>query len=308
MLDEQEKQVLIQFIQESLKEKRRSRRWGIFFKLTVLFIVIIAFQMIRPNDIELPGKTAEHTALVKLEGIILAGTPANADKINSALVDAFGNEQAKAVILELNTPGGSPVQSARIYEEITRLRNLHPDKPIYAVIGDICASGGMFAASAASEIYANPASIIGSIGVIISSFGLTEAINRIGIERRLLTAGEHKAMLDPFLPQKPEEVAHVKNILDKVHNYFVDKIKEGRGDKLAATSDLFSGLIWDGVQAKNLGLIDAFGDVQYVAREIIKVERIEEYRGQESLLDRLTSLSTKVLYTVLAQIFFPPLM
>ncbi len=308
MFDEQEKQALVQFAKESLKEKRRARRWGIFFKLALLFIVAAVLQTVRLENIELPGKTAEHTALVKLEGIILPNTPASSDQINLALMNAFENEQARAVILELNTPGGSAVQSARIYNEIKRLRDKYPDKPIYAVVNDICTSGGMFVAVATDRIYADPASLLGSIGVIMNGFGLEEMIDKLGIKRRLLTAGEHKAMLDPFLSQNSKEVAHVQKILDEVHAYFIGKVKEGRGDKLAEDADLFSGLIWNGAQAKELGLVDEFGDVKYVAREVAKIERIEEYRGKEDLFERLAFFVSKALSLALTQSLFHPLM
>ena len=289
MLDDQEKQVLVEFVGETMREKRRARRWTIFFRLVIVGILIAGLRILSsPAGIDPVQFTGPHTGLVRLEGPMFAGTLASAESVNDALRRAFKNEDAAAVILEINTPGGSPVQAARINDELQRLRTKYPDKSFHVVVSDICASGGMYVAVAADMIYADKASLVGSVGVIVAGFGLEEAIKKLGIERRLLTAGEHKAFLDPFSPENPTEIEHMQSVLDRVHTQFIARVKAGRGSKLADNPDVFSGLIWSGEQAKELGLIDDFGDVDYVAREVIKVEKVVEYKPRKSFLDFLT--------------------
>ena len=282
-----ERDVVIQLATAGLKEQRRARRWGIFFKLLAFGYVAIFLIGLAGWDFSKMSTTGQHTALVELVGIIADGENASADNVVSGLRAAFKNEKSAAVILRINSPGGSPVQASYINREIKRLRELYPDKPLYAVVTDICASGGVFAAVAADKIFADKASIVGSIGVRMDNFGFVEALEKLGIERRLMTAGEHKAILDPFLPEDKFEKEHVQSLLDDIHQQFIDIVKEGRGDKLAADSNLFSGLFWTGEQALELGLVDGFGSASYVAREVVGVEDVQDYTYREDILQQL---------------------
>lgn len=262
----------------ALEEKRRSRRWGIFFKaLFFVYLVVIFALVYTPLDQETPGTGKRHTALVSIEGIIATGADASAENIIDGLRTAFENSNSVGVILHINSPGGSPVQAGRVYDEIKRLRTTYPDKPVYAVAADVCASGGYYIATAAQNIYANQASIIGSIGVRADGFGFVQAIDKLGVTRRLYTAGERKGFLDPFLPPQPYEIQHIENILDEIHQQFITAVRQGRGERLQNDPQLFSGLVWTGTQSIDLGLIDALADVRYVAEEIIDAEDIVDY-------------------------------
>ena len=275
------------FAGEILAERRRGRRWNLFFRLAWLTLAALVVAVLWQDRLApLAGEEA-HTALVEVDGVLDLGGDINADDVIQGLRDAFDADAAKGVILRINSPGGSPVQAAEIYEEIRRLRKLHPDKPVHAVVSDICASGGYYIAAAADKIYANPSSLVGSIGVLMDGFGFTETMNKLGIERRLLTAGEHKGLLDPFSPVKPEEQAHIQKMLDQVHAQFVRAVREGRGNRLAENPDLFSGLIWSGEEAKKLGLVDDFGSADRVAREVIGAEDLVDYTPLPDYLDRL---------------------
>ena len=283
---EWERDVLNRLSFASLNEQRRARRWGIFFK-SLAFVYVFAIFFYIPTGWDsgkiTPGK---HTALVDLEGVISAGTPANADSLVGGLRNAFKHKNTAAVILRINSPGGSPVQSGYIYDEIKRLREKYPDKKLYAVVSDICASGGYYIAAAADEIYADKASIVGSIGVLMDGFGFVEAIDKLGVERRLLTAGKHKGVLDPFSPLKKEEVTHVQGLLDSIHQQFIDKVKEGRGDRLSKSPDIFTGLFWSGEEGLKLGLVDGLGNSSFVAREVVGVEKIVDFTTKQDFLDR----------------------
>ncbi len=283
-----ERETITELAWEGLREKRRARRWSIFFKLLLaayLLATLFAFSgWMKPDTLGLKS----HTALIKLKGIIADGADASAEEINRLLDKAFASKQAKGVILEINSPGGTPVQAANIYQEIRRLRKKHKDKPLYVVVSDLCASGGYYVASAADKIYASRASIVGSIGVRMDSYGVTRLADKLGIESRTITAGKNKALLDPFKEENPEQRAHLQAMLDEVHQIFIEDVKKGRGDRLKETPDLFSGLIWTGEDAKKLGLIDGFGDVDYVAREVIGEKNIVEYEGKKDLLEQLT--------------------
>lgn len=272
-----ERSTLQKLLFSTLDEQRRARRWGIFFK-TLLFVYLFLLLLIYlPKDITETGVTGKHTALVQIDGIIAEDHEANADNIISGLRAAFADKRTQGVILRINSPGGSPVQAGYINDEIARLRAKHPNTPVYAVITDICASGGYYIAAAADKIYADKASLVGSIGVLMDGFGFVGAMDKLGIERRLLTAGESKALLDPFSPIKPEDVAHVKTLLENIHEQFIGVVKKGRGDRLKEGADLYSGLIWSGEQSVELGLVDALGSSSYVAREVIGAERIVDY-------------------------------
>lgn len=282
-----ERDAIVELAQQGLKEQRRARRWGIFFKLFfVAYLIVFLFAVLGSKNADSLNSSQRHTAFVQLSGVIADGEDASANNVVAGLRKAFENDKSAAVILGINTPGGSPVQSAYINNEIKRLREEYPAKPIYAVVSDICASGGMYVAVAADKIFANEASIVGSIGVRMDGFGLQGAIEKLGIERRLLTAGEHKALLDPFSPENPVEKRHVQTMLDDIHQEFIDVVKEGRGDRLADDPKLFTGLFWTGTKAIELGLVDGLGSAGYVAREVVGVEEMVDYSFQEDILQR----------------------
>jgi len=274
----------------SLTEQRRARKWGIFFKLlTFIYLGWILYQVSIMEDwVKLSGASisGKHTALIKVEGVIDNDADANANDIIDALRDAFEDPDTSGVILHINSPGGSAVQSNLIYQEVRRLRKDHPDIHLYAVIADLCASGGYYIASAADEIYANEASLVGSIGVIMNGFGFVESLQKLGVERRLLTAGENKALLDPFSPQNPQQVSHIQTLLDQIHQQFINAVKAGRGERLKEDATLFSGLIWNGEEAQKMGLIDGFGSMDYVAKEIIQAENIVDFTLTQDYWDQ----------------------
>ncbi|MCB1727645.1 MAG: S49 family peptidase [Gammaproteobacteria bacterium] len=274
---------------DALVERRRARRWGIFFKLLTFAYLTFLLVLLIPEDwSEAAMGTKSHTALVELEGVIAAGEKASADNVVTGLRDAFEDKHTKAVVLRINSPGGSPVQSSDIHKEILRLREKYPDIPLYAVVSDICASGGYFVASAADKIYVNESSVIGSIGVLINGFGFVDTIHELGIERRLMTAGEHKGILDPFTPLSEFDKAHVAGLLEDLHANFIDAVKTGRGDRLKGDdATLFSGLFWDGNDGIQLGLADAIGSAGYVAREVVGAEDLVDFTAKEDPLERL---------------------
>jgi len=266
-------------------EQRRSRRWGIFFKfLTFGYLFALLFMLKFPFGDSIDAATGKHTALVEISGPIAADELASADNIVGALRAAFEEESSVAVVLRINSPGGSPVQSGYVYDEILRLREEYPDKKVYAVIADVGASGAYYIASAANEIYANRASLVGSIGVVAGGFGFTEVMEKIGVERRLYTAGDNKAFLDPFSPEQQEEVAFWQGVLENTHQQFIEAVKAGRGDRLAEDDRLFSGLVWSGEQAVELGLADGLGSSSYVARQIVGQEELVDYSRRKSPL------------------------
>ena len=302
-----EREVVTQLAESSLREQRRARRWGIFFKaLTFAYIGAIIY-MFGDASLTKVNLNEKHTALVELSGVIADKEEASADNIVTALRDAFDNENSAGVILRINSPGGSPVQSGYIYDEIRRLRKEHPDTPLYAVVTDICASGGYYIASAADKIYADKASIVGSIGVRMDNFCFVEAINKLGIERRTLTAGENKALLDPFLPENEKTKAHMQTMLSEIHQQFIDAVKQGRGDRLDTNVDgVFSGLIWTGEAAVDIGLIDELASASDVAREIIGEETIVDYTVKEDIFERFAErLGSTVAQVISTQLFSP---
>ena len=279
-----ENSLLKEYLWENLKERKRNRRWNIFFK--AFFAAYFLFLLFVLLDSEVPTTTGAHTALVDVEGVIAASGDIKADDVVSGLRAAFEAEDVEGVIVRINSPGGSPVQAGYINSEIKRLREKYPNTPLHAVISDICASGGYYVAAAADKIFVDQASIVGSIGVLMDGFGFVGAMKKLGIERRLITAGKYKGILDPFSPLDTASKDHATNILNQVHMQFIDIVKQGRGDRLSDDPDLFSGLFWTGEEAKKLGLVDDFGSAGYVAREIIGAERIVDYTHEESLLDR----------------------
>ncbi len=275
-----------------VQEQRRARRWGIFFKLLTFVYLFGALLMFSPLLQMGVGKAVgeSHTAVINVRGMIADEEAASADNIVGALRTAFEDSNTKGVVLRINSPGGSPVQSGYIYDEIRRLRGEYPAIKVYAVIADLGASGAYYIASAADEIYADKSSLVGSIGVTAATFGFVETMDKLGVERRVYTSGEHKAFLDPVQPEKPEETEFWRNVLATTHRQFIDSVKQGRGDRLqvAGHPELFSGLIWSGEQALELGLIDGLGNASYVAREVIGEDELVDFTVKESPLERFT--------------------
>jgi len=287
----------------SLAEQKRARRWNIFFKLLLFsYLYLILFMAYQGRELTEPRlKGGEHTAMVEVNGLISDATKANADNIITGLREAFEDKNTKGIVLRINSPGGSPVQSDYVYREIKRLRGQHKDIPVHAVIVDIGASGAYYIASAADNIYVNPASIVGSIGVLMNGFGFVGTMEKLGVERRLLTAGENKGMLDPFEPLKPEDVSHVKKLLGQIHQQFIAAVKKGRGERLKDDPELFSGKFWDGKQSIELGLADEIGDVDYVAREVIGVEDVVDYTPKPDFFKRFADRLGATMANVLSE-------
>ena len=282
-----EREALSNLALSAVTEQRRARRWSIFFKLLMMgYLFLVLFIFVADKKGESGLKLGNHTALIEIQGVIADSAPANADTIITGLRAAFKDDRTQGIILRINSPGGSPVQAGYVNDEIGRLRKEYPDIPVYAVITDVCASGGYYIAVAADEIYADKASIVGSIGVLMDGFGFTGAMEKLGVERRLLTAGESKGFLDPFSPQKEEDVKHIKDMLTNIHQQFIDVVKKGRGDRLKYNDRLFSGLIWTGEQGIELGLVDALGSASHVAREIIGEESIKDFTVRPDYFQR----------------------
>jgi protease IV len=278
--------VLERFARDYLNDRRSERRWRVFFRLAWLaaFLLIAYASLSARNHASSPS--GPHTALVELRGEIASDTEASAENIVSALKSAFEDEGAQAVVLRINSPGGSPVQAGIINDEIRRLKALHKKK-LYAVVEESCASGAYYIAVAADEIYADKASIVGSIGVLMDGFGFTGTMEKLGVERRLLTAGENKGIGDPFSPLSDKKKAYTQAMLDQIHQQFIDVVKAGRGKRLKETADTFSGLYWNGEQALDQGLIDHLGNLDYVAREVIQAEEVIDYTPRDNVAERL---------------------
>ncbi|MDQ8036004.1 MAG: signal peptide peptidase SppA [Pedobacter sp.] len=285
-------ELLENVVMASVQEQRRARRWGIFFKLlTFLYIALVIWMIFGASKVEKAAIAGSHTAVVNVTGEISDSSDASAEAIIAGLQAAFEAPKSKAVVLRINSPGGSPVQSAYVYDEIRRLRAEHKDKKLYAVITDMGASGAYYIASAADQIYVNQGSLVGSIGVIMQGFGVQGLMQKLGVEDRTMTAGEHKAIMSPFEPLKPEEKAHVKSVLDAVHQQFIAAVRQGRGQRLKENPDIFSGLFWTGQQAVELGLADGFGSVDSVARTVIGAEETVDY---SELPDPMTAVLRKL--------------
>ncbi|BCG23655.1 peptidase [Pseudomonas tohonis] len=288
--DDKSWKLLEKAVLAGVQEQRRSRRWGIFFKVLTFLYLFVALALFSPLfDLQKTAARGEnHTALVEVKGMIADDEAASADNIVGSLRAAFEDPKTKGIVLRINSPGGSPVQSGYIYDEIRRLRGEHADIKVYAVITDLGASGAYYIASAADEIYADKASLVGSIGVTAASFGFVDLMGKLGVERRVYTSGEHKAFLDPFQPQKAEETQFWQGVLDTTHKQFIESVKKGRGDRLKVEGhpELFSGLVWSGEQALELGLVDKLGSTSFVAREVIGEKEIVDYTKQETPFDR----------------------
>ena len=286
-VDNWERQTLEKVALASITEQRRARKWGIFFKIAgFIYLFLVLFAVLGFMDRSDLPSTKAHTALVTLEGVIAPGSQASAERMIEGLQMAFKSKNVKGVILRINSPGGSPVQAGQINDEIKRLKAKNPKIPLYVVIDDICASGGYYVAAAADKIYVDKASLVGSIGVLMDGFGFTGTMEKLGVERRLVTAGENKGFLDPFSPVDPKQKAHVQAMLAEIHQQFIDTVKTGRGARLKETEDMFSGLIWTGVRSVELGLADAYGSIESVARDVVKAEDIVDYTPRESFADR----------------------
>ena len=269
----------------ALNEQKAGRRWGIFFK--TLGFIYLAVVLLAVVDWGADAEHQErHTAMVSLNGVIQSKGEANAEKLMAALQSAFEEKNSVGVVLRINSPGGSPVQAGMINDEIRRLRAKYPDKPLYAVVEDMCASGGYYVAVAADKIYVNRSSIVGSIGVLMDGFGFTGTMDKVGVERRLLTAGANKGFLDPFSPQAETHKTHAQSMLNDIHQQFIDVVKTGRGNRLKETPEMFSGLMWTGVQSVQLGLADEFGSVDSVARDVIKAEKVLDYSLKDNIAER----------------------
>jgi protease-4 len=282
-----ERELLEKLAFEALKEQRARRRWGIFFKLIALGFIGFALWM----AFDLGGAEVEgygpHTALVEIDGVIESGGPGSADAVIPALDSAYEDSESVGVILHINSPGGSPVQAGMINDEIVRLRKAYPNKPLYVVVDEICASGGYYIAAAADKIFVNKASIVGSIGVLMDGFGFTGLMEKLGVERRLLTAGENKGFMDPFSPQTAKQKEYAQQMLNEIHQQFISVVRQGRGNRLKEVPEMFSGLFWNGSRAVELGLADGYGTVGSVARDVLKAEDIVDYTEHEGLPERV---------------------
>lgn len=288
-INERTWQLLEKAITASVVESRRQRRWTVVSRILALLLFLVIFASAIPSSRLLASFSRDaHTAVVKLEGEIDENSPASADIVITGLRKAFESSTSKAVVLVINSPGGSPVQAGYINDEIVRLRAKYPSKKIYAVIRDIGASGAYYAASAADEIFADKASLVGSIGVISSGFGFEKVLDKVGVDRRVFHAGENKAFLDPYSKLNPEQVERWQTLLHETHEQFIAAVKNGRGSRLKATPDMFSGLVWNGTQALELGLIDHLGSASFVAREVVKAENIVDYSLTQSPFNNVT--------------------
>ncbi|MBS4096717.1 MAG: S49 family peptidase [Sulfuricella sp.] len=282
-----ERQAIEKLAFAALQEQRRTRQWGIFFKVLTfgyLFVLLFLFGgWFNRGEGPIGGK---HTALVEMRGVIALGGETSADRVISGLQEAFKDKNTKGVILRINSPGGSPVQAGYIYDEIKRLRAKYPEIPLYAVVEDICASGGYYVAAAADKIYVDKASLVGSIGVLMDGFGFTGTMDKLGVERRLLTAGENKGFLDPFSPMNATQKGHAMKMLGEIHQQFIQAVRKGRGSRLKETPEMFSGLIWTGEKSLELGMADALGSMDFVAREVFKAEDVVDFTPQEGIAER----------------------
>jgi protease-4 len=275
-----------QFARDYLRDRRSERRWRVFFRITWLLVFLAIAYAVFAQRGAATAPSSPHTALVELRGEIAADTEASAEHLMAGLKSAFEDEGAKAVVLRINSPGGSPVQAGIVHDEILRLKAKH-GKKIYAVVEETCASGAYYIAVAADEIFADKASVVGSIGVLMDGFGATGALEKLGIERRLFTAGENKGIGDPFSPLSEKHRAYIKTMLDQIHRQFITVVKQGRGTRLKETPDTFSGLFWNGEQALEMGLVDGLGSLDYVAREVIRAEEVIDYTPKDNVAERL---------------------
>ena len=284
-----EREVLEKLAMSAIQEQRRARHWNIFFRaLTLGFLFLVVFAAMGWFDKrESALGTGKHTALVDMQGVISADSAASADNLIPSLQAAFKDKDTQGVILRINSPGGSPVQAGQINDEIRRLRIQYPAIPLYVVVEDICASGGYYVAAAADKIFVDKASLIGSIGVLMDGFGFTGVMQKLGVERRLITAGTNKGFMDPFSTVRPDQQEYAKQMLEQIHQQFIAVVRQGRGKRLKETPDTFSGLVWNGQAGVEMGLADGYGSVESVARDVIKAEDIVDFTVKEGFADRL---------------------
>ena len=281
-----ERATLEKLVFATLAEQTASRRWRTFTRLSWLAFFVVLLWIGLHRGTPAIDASVPHTAVIEIKGEIAAGADASAEFVNAALRAAFEDEGSKAIVLLINSPGGSPVQAGMMNDEILRLKAKHK-KPVYAVVEESCASAAYYIAVSADQIYVDKASIVGSIGVLMDSFGFTGLMDKLGVERRLLTAGENKGFLDPFSPQSDKQRAFAQGMLDQIHQQFISVVKAGRGKRLKETPEMFSGLFWNGQQAVELGLADHLGNLDYVAREVVKVEEIIDYTRRDNVAERL---------------------
>jgi protease-4 len=271
----------------TLAEQRASRRWRIFFRFAwLVLLATVAWTALHRSGVASSGQSHPHTAVVSIKGEIADGAEASAEWTVNALRAAFEDEGSQGVVIQINSPGGSPVQAGIINDEIRRLK-AKTNKPVYAVVEESCASAAYYIAVAADEIYVDKASIVGSIGVLMDGFGFTGLMDNLGVERRLMTAGVNKGFLDPFSPQTKAQRTHAQILLDQIHGQFIQVVRDGRGKRLKETPELFTGLFWSGQQAVDLGLADGLGNLDFVAREIIKAEDIVDYTRHDNVAERI---------------------
>jgi len=282
-----ERETLERLVMAQLEEQRAARRWRIGFRLFWALVVVAGFwYSYHHNKASTSSNPQSHTALIEIKGEIDSESSANAEWVMDSLRQAFEDEGAQAIVLRIDSPGGSPVQAGMINDEVRRLKALH-NKPVYVVVEETCASAAYYIAVSADQIYVDKASIVGSIGVLMDGFGFTGLMDKVGVERRLMTAGENKGFLDPFSSQTKPQRAHAQNLLDQIHQQFIQVVREGRGSRLKETPELFSGLFWSGQQAIDLGLADGYGTLDSVARDVVKAEDIVDYTRQDNVAERL---------------------
>ena len=281
-----DRQLLEKLVFSNLQEARAARRWNVGMRLAWLVFAVAVFWLLRNDNAPATNPTSAHTATVEIKGEIASGADASAENIVLAMRSALEDSGSQALVLVINSPGGSPVQAGIINDEIHRLKAIYK-KPIYAVVEESCASAAYSIAAATDKIYVDKASIVGSIGVLMDGFGFTGLMDKMGVERRLMTAGENKGFLDPFSPQTEAQRKHAQSMLNQIHAQFIDAVKKGRGDRLKETPEMFSGLFWSGQQAVEMGLADDMGSLDMVARDVVKAEDITDYTRRENVAERL---------------------
>ena len=281
-----ERGVLEKLVLATVAEQRAARRWRIFWRFSWIALLLAAGWLMTARDLGSSAKTGPHTAVVDIKGEIAAGSDASAESVVAAMKSAFEDAGAQAVVLLINSPGGSPVQAGIINDEIGRLKAKH-GKPVYAVVEETCASAAYYIAAAADDIFVDKASIVGSIGVLMDGFGFTGTMDKLGVERRLITAGDNKGFLDPFSPMSEQQREYAQAMLDQIHQQFIGVVKAGRGERLKETPETFSGLFWTGQQAVEMGLADRLGNLDYVAREVVKAEDVIDYTRRDNVAERL---------------------
>jgi protease IV len=284
-----QRSLIEELARDALIERRRARRWRIFFRFLGVALLLLVVGVGMGLFGEREASAGRHTALIEVNGVIESGGEVDSDTVNEALRQAFKDRQTAAVVMRINSPGGSPVQAGIISDEIKRLRKLHPSIPLYAVVEEMCASGGYYLAAAADRIFVDKASLVGSIGVVIEGFGFTSLLDKAGVERRLLTAGKNKGFLDSFSPMLPEHKSHAQAMLNEIHQQFIKVVRDGRGARLKESPDLFTGLFWTGERSIELGLADELGSLDTVARDVVKAEEIVDFTRRENLAERIAN-------------------